>query len=34
MEQQADDAPMQAIVNFMASNGNFCPPDWRGYRNL
>ena len=34
MAQQADDAPMQAIVNFMASNGNFCPPDWRGYRNL
>ena len=31
---QRDDAPMQAIVNFMASNGNICPPDWRGYRNL
>ena len=34
MERQADDAPLSAVVNFMASNGNICPPDWRGYRNL
>ncbi|KAH8045813.1 adenylyl/guanylyl cyclase [Aureococcus anophagefferens] len=34
MERQSDDAPLSAVVNFMASNGNICPPDWRGYRNL
>ena len=30
--ERHDDNPLRAIVEFMASNGNICPPDWRGYR--
>ncbi|KAJ8600007.1 hypothetical protein CTAYLR_001846 [Chrysophaeum taylorii] len=31
---QPTDAPPQAIMSFMATHGNTCPPSWRGYRDL
>lgn len=31
---QPDDSPLQALLSFVASNGNTCPPNWRGYRDF